>query len=170
MTSITYMDKFTRGGRNGGFKGGFRGGGKKFGGRGFNKGGADRGPATMHAATCSSCHKACEVPFRPTGEKPVYCRDCFAGRAAMGGDRSDRPDRRERRDFKSPGAYSTPSTSQSNGGNIDELKKQLEGINTKLEKLISSVYNLSQTLTTEPVVESAPLVKEVTTKKASKKK
>lgn len=40
----------------------------------------DRGPREMHKATCSECKKECEVPFKPTEGKPVYCRDCFAKR------------------------------------------------------------------------------------------
>lgn len=43
--------------------------------RDFN-GGSNR-PTTMHQATCSECGKQCEVPFKPTGNKPVYCSDCF---------------------------------------------------------------------------------------------
>lgn len=31
----------------------------------------------MFSATCANCGKQCEVPFRPTGSKPVLCRDCF---------------------------------------------------------------------------------------------
>lgn len=31
-------------------------------------------------ATCNECQKVCEVPFRPNGKKPVYCRDCFKGK------------------------------------------------------------------------------------------
>ena len=31
----------------------------------------------MHKATCANCGKTCEVPFRPTGSKPVFCKDCF---------------------------------------------------------------------------------------------
>ena len=31
----------------------------------------------MFKSTCAKCGNPCEVPFRPTGEKPVYCRDCF---------------------------------------------------------------------------------------------
>jgi CxxC-x17-CxxC domain-containing protein len=31
----------------------------------------------LHQATCATCGKSCEVPFKPTGSKPVYCRDCF---------------------------------------------------------------------------------------------
>lgn len=50
--------------------GGGRGG---FGGRG----GGDRGPVEMHQAICDNCGKSCEVPFRPTSGKPVYCSNCF---------------------------------------------------------------------------------------------
>lgn len=32
---------------------------------------------TMHKVVCSACGKDCEVPFKPTGDKPVYCNDCF---------------------------------------------------------------------------------------------
>jgi CxxC-x17-CxxC domain-containing protein len=31
----------------------------------------------MHSAVCASCGKNCEVPFRPTGDKPIYCSFCF---------------------------------------------------------------------------------------------
>ena len=37
----------------------------------------DRGPVEMHKAICDNCGKECEVPFRPTGGKPVYCSNCF---------------------------------------------------------------------------------------------
>ncbi len=35
------------------------------------------GPREMHKAVCSECGKECEVPFKPTEGKPVYCKDCF---------------------------------------------------------------------------------------------
>lgn len=41
---------------------------------GFKK---DFGPREMSKATCSDCGKECEVPFKPTDGKPVYCRDCY---------------------------------------------------------------------------------------------
>lgn len=44
------------------------------GGRG---GGFSRGPREMHDATCSDCGKDCQVPFKPTQGRPVYCNDCF---------------------------------------------------------------------------------------------
>ncbi|MEA3343837.1 MAG: CxxC-x17-CxxC domain-containing protein [archaeon] len=46
-----------------------------------NRGGFRRnfsGPREMHKATCSECGEECEVPFKPTEGRPVYCRDCYA--------------------------------------------------------------------------------------------
>ena len=42
-------------------------------------------PREMHKATCAECHKECEVPFKPSGDRPVYCKECFSKR--KGGDR-----------------------------------------------------------------------------------
>jgi len=30
-----------------------------------------------HNAVCDKCKKDCTVPFKPTGNKPVLCSDCF---------------------------------------------------------------------------------------------
>ena len=38
----------------------------------------NRGPREMHKAICSECGKECEVPFKPTEGKPVFCKECFA--------------------------------------------------------------------------------------------
>ncbi|VBB07182.1 Hypothetical protein LUCI_2426 [Lucifera butyrica] len=32
----------------------------------------------MHAATCAACGAQTQVPFLPSGDRPVYCRDCFS--------------------------------------------------------------------------------------------
>jgi CxxC-x17-CxxC domain-containing protein len=34
--------------------------------------------------TCSQCGKETTVPFRPTQGRPVFCRECFQQRRAMG--------------------------------------------------------------------------------------
>ena len=44
---------------------------------GGNRRNFNRGPREMHKATCAECKQECEVPFKPNGEKPVLCRDCF---------------------------------------------------------------------------------------------
>ncbi len=48
-------------------RGGFRGG------RGFRP----SGPREMHKATCADCGEETEVPFVPSSDRPVYCRECY---------------------------------------------------------------------------------------------
>lgn len=50
------------------------------GGRGGSRGGGYGGQREMFKATCSQCGGVAEVPFQPRGDKPVFCRDCFAAR------------------------------------------------------------------------------------------
>lgn len=38
----------------------------------------------MHKAVCADCGKDCEVPFRPSANRPVYCKVCYAGRRKQG--------------------------------------------------------------------------------------
>ena len=38
---------------------------------------SDRGTKEFHTVTCAKCKKETTVPFKPSGIKPVYCRDCF---------------------------------------------------------------------------------------------
>ena len=35
------------------------------------------GPRQMYPVVCAQCGVETEVPFQPTGIKPVYCRACF---------------------------------------------------------------------------------------------
>jgi CxxC-x17-CxxC domain-containing protein len=44
-------------------------------------GGARGGAREMFQTTCSQCGKTAEVPFQPRGDKPVYCRECFASKS-----------------------------------------------------------------------------------------
>jgi CxxC-x17-CxxC domain-containing protein len=39
----------------------------------------------MTKVTCSSCGVECEVPFKPTSNKPIYCSDCFAKKGGKSG-------------------------------------------------------------------------------------
>lgn len=63
-------------------------------------------PELFHAV-CANCGNDCEVPFKPTGSKPVFCRNCFdkqggsdsrPARSNFG--RSDSRDSRGPRDFR----------------------------------------------------------------------
>ncbi len=57
-----------RGGGGGGGGGGYGGGG----------GGGYGGPRQMYDAVCATCGSACQVPFQPRQDRPVYCSDCFS--------------------------------------------------------------------------------------------
>jgi len=38
---------------------------------------SDRPQREMFPAVCSQCGAETLVPFRPSGDKPVYCRECY---------------------------------------------------------------------------------------------
>lgn len=40
-------------------------------------GGGARQQREMFDVTCASCGVETQVPFRPSNDRPVYCRDCF---------------------------------------------------------------------------------------------
>lgn len=120
-----------------GDRGGFRprpsfGGRPRFGDSPRFAGGADRGPVEMHSAVCDNCGRECEVPFRPTSGKPVYCSNCFENQ--RGGSESRNSGRFERR---------SPEGSE-NG---------FAEINTKLDNILMLLENQ------KPVLEEKKSVK-----------
>lgn len=146
-----------------------RGGGGGFRGRDSGRG-RDRGPVTMHHAVCDQCGKDCEVPFRPTGDKPVFCNDCFASKKDNGGSRGgDRYPQKSFDNFKAP---ARPDFGNSAGSN-DEVKKQLVMLNEKMERLIKAVSSTPNTYPAKTeqkvktIVKALPVVK---AKKVAKKK
>lgn len=75
-------------------------------------------PTEFFQATCNECHKKCEVPFRPNGKKPVYCRDCFKGKE-------------EAPAYSRPNGFRKESAAPSG-----DISKQLDAISAKLDRLI----------------------------------
>lgn len=53
------------------------GGGSSY---GESSGYSERRPREMFEAVCAECGKVAQVPFQPTGARPVYCSDCFQSR------------------------------------------------------------------------------------------
>ncbi len=87
------------------------------------RGGGRSERPTMHKAVCDECGRDCEVPFRPSGDKPIYCSKCFEDVDPKRNDRG----RGGSRDHK---RTSTSSV------DISPLKDQLSSINEKLDVLI----------------------------------
>ena len=113
------------GGRSGGF-GGNRGGGRS---GGFG-GGRDRdsGPREMYETVCTQCGKNCQVPFRPTGEKPVYCSECFEGKE----NRNDRFSGNRR-----SGGGGAPRRSDNSGADTSKILSELSSLSAKIDNLVS---------------------------------
>lgn len=67
----------------------------------------------MFDAVCDECGKPCKVPFRPSGDKPIYCSRCF-----------------ERRGNKT---YGDSNVKGNTSINLDEVNRKLDRILSILE-------------------------------------
>jgi len=143
--------------------GGFRKGGGNFGGKpkfggdrdrgrgdrprdnNFSGSNSDRRPTEMFSAECSNCHKTCTVPFKPNGEKPVFCSECFNKKNAEndrdGMRRND--DRGQRNDYSKPhrderpARHDRPQSAPDNG--LGEIKRQLAAIESRLNRILDLI-------------------------------
>jgi len=125
------------GGRSGGSGFGGRGGGRSFGGdrddrrsgggrsfggsRGGFGGGRDRREMPMCDAVCAKCGKNCKVPFKPTGDKPVYCSDCFGNQR---------------------GEARPSGVDLANGSGISINQEQFKQLNNKLDQILDILNSL----------------------------
>lgn len=138
-----------------------RSGGSRFGGD-FRR--RDSGRRQMHKAVCDECGKDCEVPFKPSGDKPIYCSECFEKKEGGSSRRSDRRSPR-RSDF---------------GKRDDTHKKLLEqvsSLNTKLDRIIKVLESSAEkepaskkTEIKKVAKKAAPKAKKAKTKEIRKKK
>lgn len=39
--------------------------------------GTDQRGRQLHSVKCANCGNQAQVPFKPSGDRPVYCRDCY---------------------------------------------------------------------------------------------
>ena len=74
----------------------------------FSGGSRNAGSVQMHRAVCDKCDSPCQVPFKPLGNKPVLCSDCFERKLDGGG--------------------SSHSSSDETGRQLDEINRKLDRI------------------------------------------
>ncbi|MSU75350.1 MAG: hypothetical protein EXS55_02450 [Candidatus Magasanikbacteria bacterium] len=136
--AYTYMGNFNRDSRPSGDRGGKSFVKKDFGGRSFGGGGRSfsgngGAPRAMFQATCGQCGQSCEVPFKPTGERPVFCRNCFRSQGAP----SPRfaPVKSFGGSSGNFGGNSGGNASVTSGSVIS--KGQLDALNAKLDKILA---------------------------------
>ncbi|KKW10916.1 MAG: hypothetical protein UY50_C0024G0006 [Parcubacteria group bacterium GW2011_GWA2_49_9] len=131
-------------------------------GQGGYKGGNDKkqfgGPKQLFSAICADCRKPCQVPFRPSGDKPIYCKDCFMKRKEKtAGDtwRSDAPQ------SGSPKQNSTPAKPQPSSGGVQlvDLKRQMDVMSEKLDALLQKLEGVG-TKAKKSAAKKTPVKKE----------
>lgn len=108
----------------------------------------------MFQTVCSECGDECEVPFKPNGRKPVFCRSCFKkdefdeggsdrrdDRRDYGRDNYDKP-RFEKPRFEKPRfekSYDKPAYKEQGGENY---KAQFEMLNFKMDMILKALHNM----------------------------
>lgn len=121
--------------QGGGFHRGF-GGGKTFGG-GNRFGGRDGQVSSdrpMHRAVCDTCGADFELPFRPKGDRPVFCKDCFGKKGESGRPHTFSDERNERRERPGGTVFFGKDGSQDKCSK--EVVEQLKLLNTKIDALV----------------------------------
>lgn len=118
------------------------------GGRGFGGGRPQRndGPREMFKTVCSSCGKECEVPFKPTNGKPVYCSECFDRISP----RTDRPERSDRNDKRSLSFQDRPRREDRPQTPRVDYGQQFEMLNSKMDKLIELLTPKAEVVAEKP--------------------
>lgn len=171
-----FKKKFSRDSKPGGFSRGGSArpsyGGDRGGSRRPERAGYDA-PKELFKTTCSKCRSVCEVPFRPNGTKPVYCKDCYVrddgytpkdsyGSKDSYGKKpyaSERPAPRPQAPVEDP--------------RIGVILKELQSLNTKLEtlstQLQSSAYASILNASAKPALKATPAKKVVVAKAAPTK-
>ena len=81
-------------------------------------------PTMMHKATCSQCGKDCQLPFRPNGNRAVFCSTCFEEQ--KNGD-ADRSERSEKKSFDKH-SFKDPSTRSARAAQYGASKKMFEAL------------------------------------------
>jgi len=46
--------------------------------------GTDQQGRQLYNVKCADCGKDTQVPFKPSGNRPVYCRDCYMQKRGSG--------------------------------------------------------------------------------------
>lgn len=146
-----------------------------YGNRSFGGGNSDR---EMFKATCADCGNACEIPFKPSTGRPVYCRDCFKKHSpdeGRGRDTDRDRNRGQANRSTEPRPFNNPSSPQLNDINA-KLDRILELLSTtpkveKKEKKPETVMPIEIATEATPVEDVAPVeeVKTVNKPKARKK-
>ncbi len=87
---------------------------------------------SLYDAVCDQCGKDCQVPFKPSRDKPIYCSDCFEKR----GGKEGRPG--QRRSKGRPFGKREQSRPQNKNDTATlKLTEEIKTLNLKLDAIIN---------------------------------
>ncbi len=90
------------------------------------------GPKQMFPATCSECRQNCEVPFKPTGDRPVFCSNCFKKQGGPSPRFAPKSFGGHKPEFR---PVHGASNNAGAGGAVS--RAQLDSLNAKLDKILA---------------------------------
>jgi CxxC-x17-CxxC domain-containing protein len=131
------------------------------GGRDFKRRDFDR-PQVMHKTICSNCGKECEVPFKPNGSKPVFCRECFQNNRTSEPVRSENFPRRSNFEDRGNNQVSRPVAEP-------QYREQFESLNAKLDKILN-LLAVKEVAVSKPIQVAEMEIPEVETPVVKKKR
>ena len=102
----------------------------------------------MFKAVCDECGQECEVPFKPSNDKPIFCSTCFSK--------------------KNEGRSQFDRGSRGNNRNSD-FEKQFQIINEKLDKILQGLLSSSKISVIKKKTVAKPKSKKKIIKKLLKK-
>lgn len=156
----------------------------------------DRERPQMYDAICSDCGRKCQVPFKPSNDKPIYCSECFENHGGGSNDRRDRerPRFQDKRMFDATCSscgkrFELPfrptrdkpvycnecfdrggnSPSKSNERPANQYKEQFDMLNVKLDRILK-ILTPSVPVKEEIVIEKKKKTRKVVVKKKKTKK
>ena len=118
----------------------------------------------MHQVVCSKCGVQCQVPFKPTGEKPLYCSKCFESHTE-GGDKRKRFDSRKNIS-QAEKCVCCEKTRKEQSKHYEAFDKQMQEVIERLDKI---VYFLSENKREKDLKKAVQTAKEEVQKKTIKK-
>ena len=87
---------------------------------------------------CDACGEECEVPFRPSGDKPIYCNECFRNKDKKQKNKHiDDEDDDDFNTYKEKHQQSKHAPPQSN--NNEELLERLAILEEKIDRILDSL-------------------------------
>lgn len=107
-------------------------------------------PKTMYKAICSDCGSKTEVPFKPSGDRPVLCNNCFSQQ--RDGDYHQNRDTRntpKNNYHHSEKRESFTRTLDPSEGLIKKMQRDIDALHSKIDVMMTLMSSQIKDVSTE---------------------